>query len=90
MPGEGRKKKHEQPKKSVVSSAGAAVRRARVPASRRDLPAARRKSDEGGGPDHENQADTLPPMIPWMCVHCGVMADGDTDTCWNCGAARGD
>ena len=32
----------------------------------------------------------LPPMPPWVCVHCGEQVDEQFDTCWNCGAARGD
>jgi hypothetical protein len=91
MPGEGPKKKHEHSKESRVPSAGARARPRGVPASRRDLPAARRKSDgerAGGGPP--SQPETVPPMIPWFCVHCGAQGDGDADTCWNCGAARGD
>ena len=34
--------------------------------------------------------ETLPPMPPWVCVHCGEQSEGQFDVCWNCSAARGD
>lgn len=35
-------------------------------------------------------AAELPPVPPWVCVHCGEQCEGHFDVCWNCGAARGD
>ena len=35
-------------------------------------------------------ASELPPLPPWVCVHCGEQVEGQFDVCWNCGAARGD
>lgn len=32
----------------------------------------------------------VPPLPPWICVHCGEQVEGQFDVCWNCGAARGD
>jgi hypothetical protein len=50
--------------------------------------------DFGGG---RGMADTpadppadLPALPPWACVHCGEQVEAQFDTCWNCGAARGD
>ena len=40
---------------------------------------------EGGGPTPEP-----PAAAPWVCVHCGEQVEDQFDSCWNCGAARGD
>lgn len=32
----------------------------------------------------------VPPLPMWVCVHCGEQVEGQFDSCWNCGAARGD
>jgi hypothetical protein len=46
---------------------------------------------EKGMPDPAPEVPAeLPPLPPWVCVHCGEQVEGQFDTCWSCGAARGD
>ena len=60
----------------------------------RDMEArAREVLHDFGGQETSEEAgaeDSLPPMPPWFCVHCGEQSEGQFDVCWNCGAARGD
>jgi hypothetical protein len=50
--------------------------------------------DFGGGRGMADDTVEAPPEAPplpqWTCVHCGEQVEGQFDTCWNCGAARGD
>lgn len=35
------------------------------------------------------EAPTPGPAAPWTCPGCGEEVEGNFDSCWNCGRARG-
>jgi Putative prokaryotic signal transducing protein len=75
--------------------AAGAIGAVKVVVAREHIPQAQQLVEDFGGEKGVpglvlEPVPELPPLAPWVCVHCGEQVEGQFDVCWNCGAARGE